>query len=381
MADDRLGHGGPHVPFMIDGASGKCLVELTAAGVRAAILDGRYAAGEVLPTQEAMSKALGVSVRVTREALAQLAEEGFVKSRGRRGTVVLHRREMRWKGRIVYLHSPYIGSYHFSRFEESLARVISEADWLFASVTVPLPDDAMTRTPPCAARAQIDAFVAAHCREADLVLVHGCIGYAAHAIDGCGVPWIALMERDGLDGGFANCRGVAPSMVVSAVREFVLHCCQAGVKRVVAMNLRPQTELEEGLARVGVAYESWIVAPYDLNVLESYPQSAFDSMLARYGKSSRDLPDLLVFTDDYLARGALVALLALGIRVPQDVNVATLVNKDFAPVFPVPLTRYEVDPASGGEAAAQCVLSYLEDGRLPDDVILNYTYIKGSSFP
>ena len=152
MADDRLGHGGPHVPFMIDGASGKCLVELTAAGVRAAILDGRYAAGEVLPTQEAMSKALGVSVRVTREALAQLAEEGFVKSRGRRGTVVLHRREMRWKGRIVYLHSPYIGSYHFSRFEESLARVISEADWpdcgsltTSASITSNRPSSSLRR--------------------------------------------------------------------------------------------------------------------------------------------------------------------------------------------------------------------------------------------
>ena len=131
----------PHVPFEIDKASGKGLVELTVAGIRRAILDGAYAVGEVLPTQDEMAKVLGVSIRVTREALAKLAEEGLVSARGRRGTVVLPPGTRKWKGRIVYLHSPYVGSYHFARFEETLAREIAAADWLFASVTIPLPTD------------------------------------------------------------------------------------------------------------------------------------------------------------------------------------------------------------------------------------------------
>ena len=63
----------PRVPFGIDKASSKGLVELTVAGIRRAILDGAYAVGEVLPTQDEMAKALGGSVRVTREAFAQLA--------------------------------------------------------------------------------------------------------------------------------------------------------------------------------------------------------------------------------------------------------------------------------------------------------------------
>ena len=362
----------PRVPFGIDKASSKGLVELTVAGIRRAILDGAYAVGEVLPTQDEMAKALGVSVRVTREALAQLAEERFVKPRGRRGTIVLSRKEKRWKGRIVYLHSPYVGSYHFTRFEETLARVIAAADILFVSVTVPLPTD---ETKPAATK----AFVAAHCRDADLVLVRGCLDYAADAIDACGVPWIALVE--GAEGNFTNCKGVAPSIMIHAVQDFVLHCRQAGVKRVVAMNLRPRSDLEDGLARADIAYESWTVAPHDLNVLESYPQSAMGAMIERYGKAERDLPDLFVFTDDYLACGALVALLALGIRVPQEVRVATLANKGFTPVFPVSLTRAEVDPVNCGEVAAQCVLSYLANGRLPDDAFASYTYIKGASFP
>ena len=111
----------PHLPFTIDKASGKGLVELTIAGIRRAILDGAYVVDEVLPTQDEMAKALGVSIRVTREALAKLAEEGLVSARGRRGTVVLPLKTRKWKGRIVYLHSPYVGSYHFARFGETLA--------------------------------------------------------------------------------------------------------------------------------------------------------------------------------------------------------------------------------------------------------------------
>ncbi|MBR2837333.1 MAG: GntR family transcriptional regulator [Kiritimatiellae bacterium] len=360
-----------NLPFEIDKASGKGLVELTADGIRRAILDGAYAVGEVLPTQGALARALGVSIRVTREALARLAEEGLVSARGRRGTVVLPLGTRRWKGRIVYLHSPYVGSYHFARFGETLAGELAAAGWLFSSTTVPLPADAADRS--------VDAFVAAHCRDADLVLVRGCADYAVQAVDACGVPWISLVEK--VDGDFRNCKGMAPSSVIHAVPEFALHCRMAGVRRVVAMNLRPQPDIEGRLARAGIAYESWIVRPRDPMVLENYPQGAMEGMFERYGRAPRDLPDLFLFTDDYLARGALVALVAMGVRVPDDVRVATLVNKGFAPAFPVSLTRSEIDPVRCGEAAARCVLSYLSEGRLPDDVVVSYAYIKGASFP
>ena len=174
-----------HIPFEIDKASGKGLVELTVAGIRRAILDGAYAVDEVLPTQDEMAKALGVSIRVTREALAKLAEEGLVSARGRRGTVVLPLGTRKWKGRIVYLHSSYVGSYHFARFGETLAAELTAAGWLFSSVTLPFTTDATDKT--------VAAFVAAHCRDADLVLVRGCTDYASEAVDACGVPWVALV--------------------------------------------------------------------------------------------------------------------------------------------------------------------------------------------
>ena len=379
-ADDRK-TSVPHVPFGIDRTSGKGLVEQTVAGVRGAILDGRYAAGETLPTQEEMAKALGVSIRVTREALAALADEGLVYARGRRGTTVMPHGARRWKGRIVYVHSPYVGSYHFSRFGEALSDGLTAAGWLFSSVTLPLLREVPGSAPPRAAREKIAACVAAQCRGADLLLVQGCLDYAAEAVDACGVPWIGLVADAEECLRFANCKGVAPAAQIYSTSEFVLHCRQAGVKSVVGMHLRPLPRLEAGLAGNEIAYESWIVEPYDRNLLESYPQSAMEAVMARYRDADRRLPDVFVLSDDYLARGALAALLALGVRIPEDVRVATLVNTGNTPTFPKTLTRFEVDPASWGEAAARSVLAYLRDGVLPDDVTVGTTYVRGETFP
>ena len=369
------------MPFMIDQASGRGLVEQTVVGLRRAILNGRYAANEVLPTQEEMATALGVSVRVTREALAALAEDGLVCARGRRGTVVLPPGKRKWKGRIVYVHSPYVGSYHFSRSGETLSSELMSAGWLFATVVLPLPDDMPGCTPPRASRAQVAACVAAQCCDADLLLVQGCLDYAAAAIDACGVPWIALMARPEACDGFVNCKGVAPAAQLQSMSELALHCRRVGVKSVVGMNLRPQPSLEAAMKRNGIDYESWIVEPYDRNVLDSYPQSAMHAMLDRYRNSPRNLPDVLVFTDDYLARGGLTALLSLGIRVPEDVRVATFANKGNVPTFPISLTRYQADPVGWGEVTARSVLDYLREGVLPDDLAVDTEYIYGESFP
>ena len=354
---------------------------LTVSGLRNAIEDGRYAPGEILPTQEELAQVLGVSVRVTREAMAQLATEGFVMPQGRRGTTVLSKRGKRWKGRVVYLHSPYVGSYHFARFEETLAHAISEAGYLFASVVVPLPTDFPANVPPRIERSQVMGFVAASCRDADLVLMRGCLEYAGSAIDHCGVPWIALHEEAESVSHFKNCKGVAPPILFTAIEEFMLHCRLSGVHRVTLMELRQNRRIEDALARADIVCERWIVEPYDLNVLETYAQAAFEAMRVRLDSVAHDLPDLLVVTDDYLAQGALVALLAAGVRVPDDVKVATLVNKGNAPVFPISLTCFEVDPVRRGEVVAQCALAYLKDGVLPEDVTVVDSYVKGASFP
>ena len=72
---------------------------------------------------------------------------------------------------------------------------------------------------------------------------------------------------------------------------------------------------------------------------------AFDAQLSAGG----DLPDALVFYDDYVAAGALLSLARHGVKVPEDVKVLTFSNKGLGPVFFKPLTRFESDHAANAE--------------------------------
>ena len=58
-----------------------------------------------------------------------------------------------------------------------------------------------------------------------------------------------------------------------------------------------------------------------------------------------DKPDALLIADDNLYRGAAVAMLELGIRVPEDLLLVTHTNKGSGMFRPVPAACLEFDPA------------------------------------
>jgi GntR family transcriptional regulator, galactonate operon transcriptional repressor len=64
-------------------------------GIGRRIVRGELAAGEILPEQGELSRQLGVSRTVVREATKVLAAKGLVESRSKRGTVILPRSEWR----------------------------------------------------------------------------------------------------------------------------------------------------------------------------------------------------------------------------------------------------------------------------------------------
>ena len=79
-----------------DIASGRPPVGIHAGvvhGIGRRIVAGELAAGEILPEQGELSRILGVSRTVVREATKVLATKGLVESRSKRGTVVLPRSE------------------------------------------------------------------------------------------------------------------------------------------------------------------------------------------------------------------------------------------------------------------------------------------------
>ncbi len=95
-----------------------------------------------------------------------------------------------------------------------------------------------------------------------------------------------------------------------------------------------------------------------------------------------DLPDLVVFPDDdFLAAGALTALLEAGVRVPKDLAVVTLANRGIGPVFVKSLSRFEIDATAFGDRMARYAFEFLNGRKIPPEVVASATYVLGESFP
>jgi len=117
--------------------------------------------------------------------------------------------------------------------------------------------------------------------------------------------------------------------------------------------------------------------------LVTVAQKAADEFWSLLKRKGRDwLPDVLYLGDDYLAAGAVTALLTAGVRIPEDVRVVTWANKGSGcgPVFVKPFTRIEVDTAAHGRKVAECVLSYLRTGEFPDGSVIAPQYVLGETF-
>ena len=92
------------------------------------------------------------------------------------------------------------------------------------------------------------------------------------------------------------------------------------------------------------------------------------------------LSDGALFTDDYVAQGALLALALAGVRVPEDVAVVSHSNKGLGPVWANPLTRLEMDPITHGREVAKVVVGHLKSGAFPPSLVLGSVWKNGATF-
>ena len=116
----------------------------------------------------------------------------------------------------------------------------------------------------------------------------------------------------------------------------------------------------------GMRFRRLIVKPpRDRNYLQDIQQAGLDAV-AKFFSAERNRtnpPDAIFFYDDYLAAGGLIALAATGLRVPEDIRVATLANKGLGPVWFKPLTRLEYDPVGNARLIGDYVLKLLADKK------------------
>ena len=99
-----------------------------------------------------------------------------------------------------------------------------------------------------------------------------------------------------------------------------------------------------------------------------------------FRRRSFRLPDVVFFTDDYVAQGGLLALLRHGVHIPEDVSVVSFANKGHLPIWDQKLTRMEMDPIAHSAVLAKAVRTYLHGGAFPSDLTLGTVWRPGETF-
>lgn len=358
------------VPFSVSRGDARSLAAQVADGLREAIVGGYYKPGEVVPTSRELAPMLGVSRIVTIAALEKLCAEGFIVSRPRIGSVVVDRSAKRWNGHVVFVYENGDNNYLKTMLASALQDRLSEAGYLFSQASVGAKADGALDF------AHLDAALS---RSVDLVLVM----YHRPEI------YAYLAKRKVAYAVFGEARE-KPRTEVGAIHldynlanaDFAAACKAQGVKEVVEVYWHKlMCDVAPALKKAGIRVKKIKVSVDEsegrLIGVKRAGRLAFEKMIGN-PRSLFPVP-LFFIADDYLTTGALVALSYAGLKVPEDVRLATWANAGLGPDYARPLSRMELDPYKAGEAVAKAMLAYLTDGAFPPNVVVGPKWIEGET--
>ena len=362
----------PGVPFTWSCDGRTTLTEALYRAIDRAIADGKYREGDVLPPRGRLAGLLGVSEHVVRAALSRLQAEGKIVVRPRLGVRVMSPGARRTSRGTVLMVRPegLRGSYSWGVTDAVLRRSFEEDGLFYETAFVGRSQrgrlDALAKALDLAPEVVIYRADTMRTTEAERIIGRSGRPYV---YSGFGTPR------------FDSCVGRYFEDFSFARADFLAACAKARVMSVCQMGFGPGRILDmmPDFLRCGTSAERIDVGTQsDFGDLESVQRAAMDAMNRRL-RAGR-LPELLFFTDDYVATGALTALLDGGVRVPRDVKVATIANSGFGPVFPKPLSRIEFDAAESARILAANVVSWTETGRYPDATAYRPRYVAGETF-
>ena len=358
------------LPFSVNRNDARSLVDQVVDGLRQSIVSGYWRVGDELPSTRELVPMLGVSHIVTRAALSRLSAEGYVLARHGLKPVVRDQGAKQWRGHVVLVYPQGDVDYFPTMFAEELRLGLNRAGYLFTRASVGRALDGG----PC----DFSLLDAALSRSVDLAIVFDNRAAIFRHLSARKIPYAAV----------AHCR-TAPAGAVgmtrfdyeAAVPDFVAACRAAGVHSAVVLRWDSMMcDASPALRAAGIAVRTVSVKPDFSRGKHFGVEEAGYAGFARLAASGRISPDTVVFvTDDYLARGALSAMLAAGLRPPEDFRLAVWANAGLGPFFPRELSRMETDPRAAGTAAAAAAIAYLETGRYPADTAIRPRWLPGET--
>ena len=356
-------------PFTLDRSSDVRLSVQMANSLRRLIVDGFYAAGDILPTLHEFASALNVSLRVPREALAVLEKEGYVFPRPRVGCEVLARNDKVWYGHVMFILPADEGSYYADVFIGSVRRRLAREGYRLEKVAVGggSGDD----------RALDDLEAALSVRPTLAIVLYGSAA-VEKMLREKSVPFVTIADyaakRKGAVGniGFGRRR---------ALPEFVADCVCRKVRDVTVLGFagnEGEVDPSSLLAAKGIAVRKHALeVEHGEGFLYGAQRAAFMKMreLLAEGRET-----VYFFPDDFVALGALHAISLLGEKKAAAVKFVTWANKGFAPLYFRDPARLEMDPLAHGRTVGDALVTYLQDGALPN-VEIGSVFIPGETLP
>lgn len=364
-------------PFKIDRrVAGSVEVQFTDA-LRAAIVTGRYKPGDVLPSIVEFSRGLGVSIRAPQAALKALAKEGLVSPRRRTGTIVSAPRDAAFRGNVLLVSANTHPVYYDTLVESRVSEALLKAGFLVTRIVAPLKgrsaggDFSRQRYDLRQLRFALRQSVA-------LAVIIDARRQVIDAVSQSGTPFAVIGVGSPVEA--PECVAFGSCGLESAVPAVVARLRPLGIRRLAQFSIR-RADLLDGDALHGVCgtLESTVVWPTRIREPfgEDFVRAGMKAVRERLSRSG-DSPDGYIFTDDYLARGALTALLAAGVKTGRAPFFMTLANKGISPVHPDPIDLLLRDPAKDAETVAAAVLDFLDKGTRRNLVQLPVRLVRGS---
>ena len=351
--------------IVVDRSSALSLVDQVYRSVRERIFAGRVKVGSAVPSLRTLAAELGVSVKVTKVAYERLVRDGWLRSVPRKGYMAVTPEMPKCRARMLLVlpNEGFFSDYVAHRLQERC----EEAGIQVSRAVVADPEDVLVSL-DIALSDRFDMVVSFHFKKRVI-----------EAIDGSGVPFV-LAAEGGAAGRCRNCVGclhVANDMSV----EVAAFCAKRGVRTAELVDFHAvKRPYAAAFRRAGIAVRELVIpCPNETLWYEDIPRGVMRAFLQRLKSRRPAVPDLFFFLDDYVAKGALMALAASGVRMPEDVKVLTLANRGNGPVYVKDLARIELDPFARGDAIADFAIARLEGRSDVPQTLPPPVFIKGET--
>jgi DNA-binding LacI/PurR family transcriptional regulator len=357
--------------FSIDRSQRGNLARQIADGLRTAIETGYYRPGDILPPVRDLADILGVSMGIAVQAVNRIREEGLISPRPAVGSVVCAPDNPHWKGQVLIVVPPDGGNTADNTISAILRNNLISNGYLALTAPVLRRNDG---------KFDFSLLELMLHQQTDLVVqLHDKLEISSW-LSAHNIPFICCTTDSGDIP--KSCIGAVRFRKDAAISSFVSHCLEKNIDRVTVVSAWKQRATIEALKAAGIEVDDWhIEIPHGATGAQ-ISKVALDFISGRVPEIRERHIRYMFFTDDYLTSGALVALLGAGIRIPEELNIVTLVNKvnGSGLTFNVPFTRLEADPIDWGRIVSESVLGYLKDGAFASDVTIGPKYVRGETF-